>query len=94
MDTKVLDLVKRDALVLALASVGWRVVLRVGAEGANVDLAGADGPVRVDDDGDKGLRVLLLRELGVDVDAAEPAPVARMGVVPADDGLWSARVSA
>ena len=47
MHTKVLNLVERDALVLATRPIGRRVVLGVGAERANVDLSGRDRAVGV-----------------------------------------------
>lgn len=88
---KVLDLAQRDALVLGSGtrSTGRGVVLREGAEGADVDLAGGDGAVGVDDDGDEGVLELLVVELGVDVYTREPAAISRVRVVPSD-GVFEA----
>lgn len=46
--TEVLDLAQRDGLVFGGDGVGRGVVLGVGTEGADVDLAGRDGAVGVD----------------------------------------------
>ena len=67
---------------------------RVRPEGANVHLAGVDGAVGVNDNGEKGVLELLLHRLRLDVDSAEPAPVARVAVVPADDVLLPALAAA
>lgn len=48
MDTKVFNLVKRDRLVLGGYGIWGRVVVRVRAEGANVDFAGRDSAVGID----------------------------------------------
>lgn len=58
------------------------------AEGVDDDLA-LDGLDGVDDDGDSARGELLERLLSVDVDGRQPAAEAGVGVVPADDGLWS-----
>ena len=47
MYTEVLDLVERDALVLAARRIRGRVVLRIRAESADVDFAGRDSAVGV-----------------------------------------------
>ncbi len=90
---KVLGLVGGHGLVAGAGGAGrggGDVVLGVGAEGADLDLVGADGAVRVHDDGDEGVVERLLHGLGVDVDAAEPAAVARVAVVPAHGVLDAA----
>ena len=70
MRAKVLNLGERDALVVVvLAAGGGLVVLREGAEGADLDLAGRDGAVRVDDDGEVRVQKSLLLLLRRDVDA-------------------------
>jgi hypothetical protein len=89
VDTKVLDLAERDRLVLGRGHVLRRVVLGERAEGADVDLARGDGAVRVDHDRDERVLVLLVVDLRVDVDAGQPAAVARMRVVPPDGVLQS-----
>ena len=48
MYTKVLNLVERDRLIFGRRSVGWRVVLWICAESANVYLTGGDGAIGVD----------------------------------------------
>lgn len=48
MHSEIFDLAERDRLVFGRNSVRWRVVLRVCAEGANVDLAGRNSTVGID----------------------------------------------
>ena len=49
VNTKVLNLVQGDRLVLGLfRRCGWLVAVGVSAEGADVDLSGRNGAVRVD----------------------------------------------
>lgn len=59
--------------------------LRVCPESADVHLPGADRPDWVDHNGHKGLLELLVDGLGVHVDSGQPAAVAGMRVVPADN---------
>jgi len=39
MNTEILDFVERDSLVFTWFCIGWRVILRVCSECANVDFA-------------------------------------------------------
>lgn len=48
MYAKVLDFVERNRLIFGRRSVGWRVVLWISAESANVYLTGGDGTIGVD----------------------------------------------
>lgn len=91
MHSKVFDFAQRNALVLPCPSPasGCGVVLWIRAESANVDLAGGDGAVGVDNEGEPRVLVGLVGHLGVDVDTGEPAAVAGVGVVPADCVLFS-----
>mmetsp|Transcript_46438 Transcript_46438/g.131312 ORF Transcript_46438/g.131312 Transcript_46438/m.131312 type:complete len:299 (-) Transcript_46438:207-1103(-) len=82
VDTEILDLVERDGLVLGWTLVRWHVALRVRAECTDVDLTRSAGANRIYDDGQEGLLVCLVGHLRLDVDAAQPAPIARVGVVP------------
>ena len=86
-----------DGGLVQVAEVGGRLPglvahherLRVDeAEGVDDDLA-LDGLDGVDDDGDGARGQLLEGLLRVDVDGGEPAAEARVGVVPAYDGLVS-----
>lgn len=69
MDSEILDLRERDRLAargrrrFLLLFGGRRVALRVGPERAQLDTARRGGAVRVDDDGEEGLVVLLLDRL-------------------------------
>ena len=85
MRPEILDFVQRDGLIFVAAAAGWRlVVLRERAEGADLDFAGGDGPVGVDDDSQEGIHVGLLQHLRGDIDPGEPAAVARVAVIPPD----------
>ena len=82
--TKVLDLIERDRLIFGRRSVGWRVILWICAESANIYLTGGDGTIGVDlegirryvgeilstayHDSDEWVLELLVRHLSVDVD--------------------------
>ena len=48
MDTEILDLVQWDRLVFGRNGIGWRIVLWVGTEGADVDFTCRDGTVGID----------------------------------------------
>ena len=58
----------------------------VSPKGPDLDLPGSHGPVRVDDDSEEGLLVLLVGHLRVDVDPGQPAPVAWVAVIPGGSG--------
>jgi hypothetical protein len=88
MDAKVLDFVEGDGLILAAPLID-DARLGEGAEGANFDTASRGRADGVDDNGEEGVFVRLMRQLRGDVNARQPAAVARMGVVPAHDGLWA-----
>lgn len=60
--------------------------LGIGSEGTDLDFASRHGAVRVNDDGEEGVKDLVV-ELRRDVDAGEPAAVAWVRVIPADDIL-------
>ena len=80
MCTKVFGLVERDGLeAVGAGACVWRlVVLGVGSESADLDLACRDGAVGVNDDSEEGIGVELLVVLGRDVDAGQPAAIAGM----------------
>ena len=65
--------------------------LRICPECANLDLARRDRAVRVDDDRQERVLVLLLHHLRAAVDAGQPAAVARVAVVPAHHDLQPPR---
>ena len=48
MDTEILDLVQWDRLVFGRNGIGWRIVLWVGTEGADIDFTCRDGTVGID----------------------------------------------
>ena len=48
MDTEILDLVQWDRLVFGRNGIGWRIVLWVGTEGADVDFTCRDSTVGID----------------------------------------------
>ena len=58
------------------------------SESVNDDLS-LDGLYRIYNDGDSAGGQLLEGLLGVDIDGGKPASETRVGVVPADNGLWS-----
>ena len=60
VDTKVLDLVQGNGLVLTGALVWWLVTLGVGSEGSQVDFPCGDCSYRVDNNGDKGILKILI----------------------------------
>ena len=64
VDTKVLDLVQGNCLILTGALVWGLVTLGVGSEGSQVDFPSGDGPYRVDNNGDKGILKILIQHLG------------------------------
>ena len=63
--------------------------LWVSSKGAYLDLAGRNGAVGVDHNGQEGVHVHLLSVLGAYIDARQPAAVARVAVVPAHNILMA-----
>merc|ERR1711939_9215 len=89
---KVLDLRQWDRLVVRGAGAWRRIALGVRAERADVNAPSRDRTVRVNDDGEEWVFPGLVRHLGLNVDAREPAAVARVRVVPANDVLKAANL--
>ena len=73
---------ERQRPAAALSADLW-----VCSKGANLDLAGRNGAVGVNDDGQEGVHVHLLSVLGAHIDARQPAAIARVAVVPAHNIL-------
>jgi hypothetical protein len=61
------------------------VVGRIRPESTDLYLSSVDSSVWVDNDSEERIRKLLLHHLGLNVDAAEPASVSRVAVVPSND---------
>src|ERR1700710_1526753 len=95
MRTEILNLCQRDRLIpIARPRIGGFVVLRIGSKSADLDLASRDRAVGVNDNSEERVRERLLRSLRADIDAAEPAAVARVAVVPSYRILELALVAA
>mmetsp|Transcript_84107 Transcript_84107/g.223267 ORF Transcript_84107/g.223267 Transcript_84107/m.223267 type:complete len:359 (+) Transcript_84107:163-1239(+) len=85
VNSKVLDLVRWDGLVLGRPVLRRRVPLRVRPEGPDLDLACSASSDRVYDDGQERLLVALISHLRLHINPTQPATISRMRVVPSAD---------
>jgi len=92
MEAELLGFLRRDhALAAFSASFLYLlyVAVRVGTEAAYLNLARRHRALGIDDNGNERLLMSLVESLCADIDAREPAAVARVRVVPPADVLWA-----
>ena len=89
MNTKVLNLVQRDSLILRNMIIRDLMPLRIRPERPNLNLTSRNSPRRINNNSQERLLILLVKHLRRDINTREPASIPRVRVIPPHNILQS-----
>lgn len=89
MNTKILNLVQRNSLILRNMIIRDLMPLRISPERPNLNLTSRNSPRRINNNSQERLLILLVKHLSRDINTREPASIPRVRVIPSHNILQS-----